>query len=170
MKMQDAVGKLIGLESLAEADDEAAPSGGSCVLPCFTNPAFEAERDPTKIPMYMPVEGRWLAALLDAIGSPVFPHSSRTASAWHTSWGQDSKEDNPPEHAAYLAYAKAVVRDRMPWLLSLLDGARALVVVEPGTFAFLVDNYQGITFDIPELTPYTYLLPWATDDDRKARH
>ncbi len=158
------------IEPSDDTDNETASGAGLYAPPCFTTAAFEAERDPARLPLFMPPERRWLAALLDAIGSPVFPDSGRTAALWRTDWGQDGQEGNAPEHDHYLAYVKAFTAQRMPWLLSLLDGARALVAVRPGTYTFLVDNYPGDFMDIPELVPYTYLLPWTTDEERKARH
>lgn len=168
--MRDQASDITGTLAAADAEEDSHLPNMPYVMPVFTNAAYEAERDLTKPAPYMPASRPWLAPLLDAIGSPVFPDSDRKNALWQTSWGQDGKEDSSPEHAAYLAYVKAFAWRRMPWLLSLLDGARAIVAVSPGTFAFVVDNYQGEVFDIPELTPYTHLVPWATDEERKAGH
>jgi hypothetical protein len=165
--MRDEAGGVRGIAEAAEAGDEHMPAQNVYVPPCFTTAAFEAERDPTRQPLFLPPEHCWLAALLDAIGSPVYPDSDRKAALWGTEWGQDGKDDNQPEHAAYLAYAKAFTAQRMPWLIPLFDSARAIVMVSPGSYFFGVDNYVGMSFDIPELRPYTHLVPWATDDDKE---
>lgn len=167
--MRDEAGGLAEDIPATEVE-ERTPAGDFYALPCFTTAAFEAERDATRQPLFMPQEQSWLAPLLDAIGSPVFPDSDRHTALWSTEWGQDGKEGNPPEHAAYLAYAKAFTSQRMPWLIPLLDGARAMVAVSPGSFMFCVGNYIGQSFDIPELQPYTHMVPWATDDERKRGH
>jgi hypothetical protein len=154
-------------ESVDEAEEDHASPGVPFVLPCFTTKEYEAERDLSRQPMFMLPERRWLAALLDAIGSPVFTDAERKVALWHTLWGQGDKCGNSPEHIAYVAHIKSVLSKRMPWLTYLLDGARAIVGVSPGTFTFVVENYQGVTFDVPELIPYTHLVPWATAEDRK---
>ncbi|MBA3773994.1 MAG: hypothetical protein H0X13_16335 [Ramlibacter sp.] len=150
-----------------DAEGDTPSIGEHYAQPHFTNAAFEAERDPTRRPMFIPEQWSWLAPLLDAIGSPVFPDSERKTALWGTEWGQDGKEGNAPEHAAYVAYVKAFTSQRMPWLIPLLDGARAIVMVSPGSYFFGVDNYIGHSFDIPELQPYTHLVPWATEDERR---
>jgi hypothetical protein len=168
--MRDEASELSGILQAAETEEEGLPAIAAYVPPCFTSEAFEAARAPDRLPLFIPAERAWLAALLDAIGSPAFPDAERKWALWGTQWGQDGKKDNPPEHDAYVAYAKAFTAQRMPWLIPLLDGARAIVMVSPGSYFFGVDNYIGSSFDIPELQPYTHMIPWATDEDRKVRH
>jgi len=150
--------------------DDDAVENGPYIAPAFTNAAYDVERDHARLPSFLPTERTWLAPLLDAIGSPVFPEAERKSARWVTNWGDDAAAANPPEHSAYLAMAKVFAHGRMPWLIPLLDGARAMVLVSPGSFLFVVDNYPRSIFEIPELVPYTHLVPWVTDEERKAGH
>ena len=130
--------------------------------PCFTSPAFEADRDTARAPLFLPAHQTWLGALLNAMGSPVHDGPHKTA-IWEVECGRDNKEAT----RAYMEYAKAFTSQRMPWLPHLFNLAQATVTVKPGCYAFDLDKYPGYTFPIPELEPYTHMLPWATEEERK---
>ena len=137
----------------------------------FTGSAYESLGAPERLPEFIPPDRPWLSALLDAIGSPN-PDCQRSEALWSPPWGQDDKpEEVAPEHAVYLSYMRdVVIRGQMPWLLSLLDAARAIVFVSPGACGFVVHTYAGVIFDINELVPHSHLLPWATADEMQAPH
>jgi len=156
---------------LPEAKESSKPTDWPAPLHCFTSAAFEAARKPGAIPEFIPRERMWLAALLDAIGAPVLPDSPEIA-LWGSPWGQDPWEHdgNIPasaEHVAYVACMKAMAAQSMPWLDHMLNAARALVSVAPGSFSFLVGCHGKLFFNIEELVPYTYLLPWVTADEQE---
>lgn len=160
--------QLTNIGSDEENEEAEKPSPEPYLAPYFSTPAYETERDPTRLPLFIPPERSWLTALLDAIGSP--STTPRTKTLWHTQWGNDAEATNPPGHAAYLAYVSRFTAERMPWLIPLFDAAGAIVSVWPGAYLFMVDNYPGAFFTIGELQPYTYLLPWATADEQKRAH
>jgi hypothetical protein len=140
-------------------------------LPCFTTAAFEAARDAGTLPHFIPRERLWLTALLDSIAAPVLPDSPEIA-LWGSPWGQDPWEHdgNIPasaEHVAYVACIKAIAAQSMPWLDHMLNAARALVSVAPGSFSFLVGCHGKLFFNIEELVPYTHLLPWVTEEEQE---
>lgn len=118
----------------------------------------------------VPQERPWLAPLLEAINDPGIAASPRKVGAVITHWGGMPEQQDLPEHALYLGHMLSVLDARLPWLIPLLDAACALVAIGPGVFTFMVRTRMGQHFDIPELIPFTYLLPWADEAERERMH
>lgn len=115
----------------------------------------------------LPSERAWLVPLLEAVHDPRIATSAARASTIVTNWGGMPEQEEQPEHRLYLGYILSVLDARMPWLLPLLDAAGALVAVSPGVFTFMVRTRMGQHIDIPELIPFTHLLPWVSDGERE---
>lgn len=133
----------------------------------ITAPAVSQASSGEQVSVLVPQERAWLAPLLEAVNDPGIAASASKASTFITNWGGMPDADEQPEHRLYLGYIRSVLDGRMPWLLPLLDAASALVAVGPGVFTFMVRTRMGQHFDVPELVPFTHLLPWAVDGERK---
>jgi hypothetical protein len=118
----------------------------------------------------VPQDRAWLAPLLEAINDPSIAASPRKVGSVITHWGGMPGQQDQLEHALYLNCILPAIHTRLPWLLPLLDAACALVAVGPGVFTFMVRTRMGQHFDIPELIPFTYLLPWADEAERERMH
>jgi hypothetical protein len=106
----------------------------------------------------------WVGPLLESIA-----FGAKPGVIFATCWGGTSTGieplRNPERHAAYVAHMERTTLDVCPWLLPLLDAAGATVIAGPGVFVFMVPHRYGTAHDIPQLQPFTYLLPWAEPDE-----
>ncbi len=121
--------------------------------------------DVRSVSINLPAHRTWLAPLLESVNTQAIEASPVKVGAMVTIWGGVAGQEDQPEHAPYVAHMCRVVSEQLPWLLPLLDAACALIAVSPGSFTFMVRSRMGETFDVPELVPFTHLLPWATAED-----
>ncbi|WP_326538498.1 hypothetical protein [Pseudorhodoferax sp.] len=133
----------------------------------ITAPAGSQPSSGEQVSVLVPQERAWLAPLLEAVNDPGIAASTGKVARIITNWGGMPEQEEQPEHRLYMGYVLSVLDARMPWLLPLLDAACALVAVSPGVFTFMVRTRMGQHFDVPELIPFTHLLPWVSDGERE---
>lgn len=85
-----------------------------------------------------------------------------------TNW--DTRLDAPggdqDKHDIYSAHMLSSIQEVMPWLVPLLTLTSAALLVSPGLCRYQLPGDPQL-YEIPELVPYTYFLPWVTDADRQ---
>jgi hypothetical protein len=90
----------------------------------------------------------------------------RVITAWDHEY-QGAEQPDIEKSVGYGVYIHGIITQTMPWLFCLLDATAATIFVEPGRCRVLVGQ-DGKLYDIPELLPYSMLLPWVTDEDLQA--
>lgn len=115
----------------------------------------------------IPAARAWLVPLIEAVCDPAVAASGVKVAGIMTEWGGMPGQETQAEHAVYVGHMIGVIHRQLPWLLPLLDAASAQVAISPGCFCFTVRTRFAEQFDVPELLPFTHLLPWVTDDERK---
>jgi hypothetical protein len=154
-----------------ESEDDAAEEATGVESPVLVDKEVIAWRGTS----FVPPSQLWLCALLDEIARVKLTGLPHVA-IWNSYWGSDPNQLNPenaetPEHRAYVDCFKLAMNREMPWLEPLLNAARTSIALAPGEFTFAVQTVAGITvFPIPELLPYTYLLPWVTPQEAESMH
>lgn len=119
------------------------------------------------VAVHVPPSRAWLAPLIEAVCDPEISTSAVKVAGIMTEWGGAPGQECQAEHAVYVAHMIGVTHQQMPWLLPLLDAACATLAISPGCFCFTVRTRFAEQFDVPEMLPFTHLLPWVTDDERK---
>lgn len=117
------------------------------------------------------IDRSWLTPLLDAVASVGTNRQTWAPAKFLTKWDEtlpNNESADSEKHTAYGEYMATVTYERMPWLISLLHAAGASVLFAPGLCTFTVPSRLGETFDIPELIPYSWLLPWREETDADA--
>jgi hypothetical protein len=102
----------------------------------------------------------WAGPLLESVA--LRPTSG---AVFVTCWGGTSTGiepfPDPQKHSAYVAHMEQTIREACPWLLPLFECAGATVIVGPGVFCFMVPHNYGVAHEVPQIQPFTYLLPWV---------
>ncbi|MES2939206.1 MAG: hypothetical protein V4864_16085 [Pseudomonadota bacterium] len=109
----------------------------------------------------------WVGPLVEA--ALLCPTEERHPVKVYTKWGGDTSPIGEPEdadadkHESYSDHMLRVIHNVYPWLLPLLDSAKATLLVYPGTCCFTVHSRLGFVFDIPPLIPLTQLTPFPAE-------
>lgn len=90
----------------------------------------------------------------------------------HTKWSA-AQQYTPPltdeeKHARFAGFAQVATNSYAPWLLPLLDEARATVYVDVGKFLFILPSDPGHWHEIPELSALLTAVPWTEEGDEEA--
>jgi len=86
-------------------------------------------------------------------------------SKWQQQQPRPAPKTDAERHEAFVNYALTAVQTHMPWLVPLLDESSATVYVGPSIFAFQVRSKGAQWYEVPELSKYISMLPWAETDE-----
>lgn len=83
--------------------------------------------------------------------------------AFHSEWSDPIGGGVPDivKHAAFVAYARLVAANTVPWLLPLLAESGARVLLGRGIFQFDLPSRPGEWCPVPQLEALLQLHPWA---------
>lgn len=141
--------------------DEAEPEDGRELQ---SLPVFSKESDGSTLwaaPLRMAAAG----VLLAQDWPQSWSGGCEVITAWHPYASTTSNlVPDIEKHRAYQKHMAAAMLDRLPWLSPLLDMAGATLYVAPGMCCYQLRT-DATLHEIPDLLPYSELLPWVTEQD-----